>query len=55
MFVFFVLFLPLFGGVALVWMVLRVALIIVLIPIRLAAWIGTRVSLRKLSQTRSNG
>jgi len=53
-FVFFGLFLPLFGGMALVWMVLRVALIIVLIPVRLATWIRLRVSLWRLSRARGN-
>jgi len=51
---FFVLFLPLFGGVALVWMVLRIALIIVLIPVRLTTWIRLRVSLWRLSRVGGN-
>lgn len=48
--VFVALFLPLFGGLALVWMVLRVMLLILMIPVRLAAWTGTRISLWKLSR-----
>jgi hypothetical protein len=48
LFAFFVLFLPLFGSLALVWMVLRTALTILMIPINFVVWISSRISMKKL-------
>ncbi|MDH3712240.1 MAG: hypothetical protein OET44_00150 [Gammaproteobacteria bacterium] len=49
--IFVVLFLPLLGGVALLWMVLRIVLVILMIPVRLTVWIRSRIAMRKLSKT----
>jgi hypothetical protein len=46
LFAFFVLFLPLFGSLALVWMVLRTALTILMIPINFVVWISSRIAMK---------